>query len=75
MFGKTLSFKIITILCAKLLLGMFSNGTFAQDMDVNRLDAYFNTLERNDKFMGSVAILKDGEVVYDKQLGDRKSVV
>ena len=45
MFGKTLSFKIITMLCAKLLLGMFSNGTFAQDMDVNRLDAYFNTLE------------------------------
>lgn len=69
MFGKTLSFKTIMMLCAKLLLGVFLSGTFAQDMDVNRLDAYFNTLERNDKFMGSVAILKDGELVYDKQLG------
>ena len=66
---RLFTYKPIMMLCAIMLLGMFFNGTFAQDMDINRLDTYFNTLESNDKFMGSVAILKDGKVVYDKQVG------
>ena len=66
---RLFTYKPIMMLCAIMLLGMFFNGTFAQDMDIHRLDTYFNTLESNDKFMGSVAILKDGKVVYDKQVG------
>lgn len=42
---------------------------FAQNIDTQKLDAYFNTLEANNKFMGSVAIFKDGHIIYDKQVG------
>ncbi|GGG93954.1 D-Ala-D-Ala carboxypeptidase [Parapedobacter pyrenivorans] len=42
---------------------------FGQDFDKNKLDAYFDTLAKNDRFMGSVAISKNGEVIYTKSVG------
>lgn len=41
----------------------------AQSIDTQKLDTYFNTLEANGKFMGSVTILKDGKIIYAKQVG------
>lgn len=61
--------KIVNVLCAFSLLGMSFEGVVAQDLDIGRLDAYFNTLETHNKFMGSVAVFKDGKIVYDKQVG------
>jgi len=66
---RLFTYKPIMMLCAMMLLAMFFCETHAQDLDVHRLDAYFNTLENNDKFMGSVTIFKDGDTVYEKQVG------
>lgn len=43
--------------------------SFAQNLDKEKLDKYLETLEANDKFMGSVAITKNGEVIYTKAIG------
>lgn len=41
----------------------------AQPIDTKKLDDYFETLESNHKFMGSVAVSKNGELVYVKAVG------
>jgi D-alanyl-D-alanine carboxypeptidase len=43
--------------------------TFAQSFDKARLDNYFKLLEENHKFMGSVAVSKDGAIIYTKSVG------
>ncbi|MFA6401781.1 MAG: serine hydrolase domain-containing protein [Salinivirgaceae bacterium] len=52
-----------------LLIGTLSQIGFAQNFDKTKLDNYFNALEANNKFMGSVAVSKDGAVVYSKSIG------
>ena len=42
---------------------------FSQTIDTLKLNNYFEALESNDKFMGSVALLKNGEIIYTKQIG------
>lgn len=42
---------------------------FAQTFDKTRLDNYFDTLGKYNKFMGSVAIAKNGHVIYNRTLG------
>src|SRR5690606_17415340 len=42
---------------------------FAQTFDKEKLDSYFDALEANDKFMGSAAIAKNGEIIYTKAIG------
>jgi D-alanyl-D-alanine carboxypeptidase len=43
--------------------------SYSQDFDTNKLDAYFEALEVSNKFMGSVALLKEGKIVYTKHVG------
>jgi D-alanyl-D-alanine carboxypeptidase len=57
--------KIISI----LLLGFMYQIGFSQTIDASKLDQYFETLEDNNKFMGSVALLQDGKVIYTKAIG------
>lgn len=60
MAGKALfTFLILTL----------TQIVFAQNFDKAKLDNYFNALEVNDKFMGSVAVSKNGEVIYKKSIG------
>lgn len=56
------------ILTTSLLL-IFAQIGFSQNFDKNKLDNYFNVLEQNNKFMGSVAISKNGEIIYTKSIG------
>lgn len=51
---------ICTIVCT---------ATFAQKFDKTRLDTYFNTLEKNNKFMGSVAVFQNGQIIYTRSAG------
>ncbi|WP_031528146.1 serine hydrolase domain-containing protein [Dyadobacter crusticola] len=48
---------------------LVSLSAFAQQIDKAKLDAYFDALEKNDKFMGSVAISQNGNVIYTRTLG------
>jgi len=52
-----------------LILLIINHLGFGQSIDTQKLDSYFNTLEANQKFMGSVAVIKDGKVIYNKQVG------
>ncbi|SOD15160.1 serine hydrolase domain-containing protein [Pedobacter xixiisoli] len=41
----------------------------AQQIDTAKLNAYFDTLAKHDKFMGSVAFSKKGQILYQKTIG------
>jgi D-alanyl-D-alanine carboxypeptidase len=56
------------ILLTTLLFTLVQIG-FSQNLDKIKLDTYFNALEQNNKFMGSVAISKNGEIIYTKSIG------
>ena len=45
------------------------NIGFSQSVELKKLDVYFNTLENNEKFMGSVAIYKEDTIIYNRQVG------
>ncbi|WP_127136661.1 serine hydrolase domain-containing protein [Flagellimonas oceanensis] len=42
---------------------------WSQDFDAAKLNQYFDLLEVNDKFMGSVAVSRDGELIYTRSVG------
>ena len=52
-----------------LLLALFCQLGFAQEFNKAKLDKYFDTLESNDRFMGSVAVSKDGQLIYERAIG------
>ena len=56
---------VTTILVLTLSLIGFAQSNF----DKTKLDTYFNALEQNNKFMGSVAVSKNGEIIYTKSIG------
>ena len=55
------------ILC--FLIPLFTATVFAQTFDKDKLDLYFQTLENNNKWMGSVAVSENGKIVYTKSIG------
>lgn len=57
------------IILFTLIIGLTIQEGFAQTFDKTKLDNYFNALEANNKFMGSVAISQNGQIIYTKQIG------
>ncbi|MGY6649976.1 serine hydrolase domain-containing protein [Wenyingzhuangia sp. IMCC45574] len=41
----------------------------SQELDSKKLDQFFNTLEENNQFMGSVSVSKEGKTIYEKSIG------
>ena len=61
--------KQYRVLIAFMLL-LLSGSVFAQNLfDKAKLDSYYAKLEENNKFMGSVAVAKNGEIIYTKSVG------
>jgi D-alanyl-D-alanine carboxypeptidase len=58
-----------TILAIALILTLGQIGFAQKNFDKTKLDNYFNALEENNKFMGSVAVSKNGEIIYTKTIG------
>ena len=58
-----------TILTTALVLTLGQIGIAQTGFDKTKLDNYFNALEQNNKFMGSVAVSKNGEITYSKTVG------
>lgn len=48
---------------------LFTGIAWSQDFDNAKLDQYFDLLEENDKFMGSIAVSRDSEMLYTRSLG------
>jgi D-alanyl-D-alanine carboxypeptidase len=42
---------------------------FAQSLDKNKLDSFFTQLDKNQKFMGSVAVMQNGKTLYTRTIG------
>lgn len=56
----------------KLFAALFlcaATSLFAQTPDKAKLDSYFAALEKNNKFMGTVTVSKDGKAVCTKSMG------
>jgi CubicO group peptidase (beta-lactamase class C family) len=58
-----------TILTSVLILILSYFGIAQSNFDSEKLDKYFDALEQNNKFMGSVAVSKNGEIIYSKSIG------
>lgn len=43
--------------------------SLSQTIDTLKLNDYFKSLDSNNKFMGSVALMKNGEIIYNNQIG------
>ena len=52
-----------------LAFGLISQMSWAQSFDKTKLDKYFDTLEKYNKFMGSVAVSQNGKLIYTKSVG------
>ena len=48
---------------------LFVATTFAQNFNTAKLDSFFNALVANNKYMGNVAIDKNGKTIYAKAVG------
>lgn len=51
------------------LAGLSFQLSNAQEIDKAKLDQYFDLLEANNKFMGNIALSKNGQLVYSRALG------
>lgn len=60
---------MIKIYLSVALFVIISQIGFSQNLNKEKLDNYFNVLELHNKFMGSVAISKNGEIIYKKSIG------
>ena len=52
-----------------ILLVFLTQIGVAQDFNKVKLDSYFNALQKNDKFMGSVAVSQNGNLIYTRAIG------
>lgn len=57
------------ILLFFIFLGLSSTSLFSQAINTSRLDSLFDALSKNNKTMGSVAIAKNGKIIYTRSLG------
>ncbi len=60
--------KLYFPLCA-FLLALSLIGKSQSTLDQSKLNSYLDALEANDKFMGSVALRKNGELIYTRAIG------
>ena len=58
----------IKFLVAVITLLIIKSG-YSQGIDHAKLNSYFQALEANNKFMGSVAVSQDGKLLYTKAIG------
>lgn len=57
------------VLTALLFFTISQSALSQTNFEKTKLDNYFNALEKNNKFMGSVAVSKNGEIIYTKSIG------
>lgn len=60
--------KVLQILFT-ICLWLTGHSVIAQELNTTKLDSYFDALEENNKFMGSVAVSRGGELIYKRTVG------
>jgi len=56
------------LLLSILLSFLFTNG-FSQNLNTKRLDSLFEILNKNNKYMGSIAVSENGKLIYSNSIG------
>ncbi|MDX6181584.1 serine hydrolase domain-containing protein [Flavobacterium sp. Fl-77] len=56
------------LLFSSLFFLIISNG-FAQNFNSKRLDSLFQLLDKNNKYMGSIAVSENGKIIYSNAIG------
>ncbi|MEG0795400.1 MAG: hypothetical protein RR397_02650 [Odoribacter sp.] len=56
-------FVITFITCCLVQMG------FSQEFLIEKLNSYLESLEQNNKFMGTVSVSRNGENIYSKSVG------
>lgn len=51
------------------IVGIGYSGWAQTDFDTAKMNRYFDELEKNNRFMGNVAVAKDGQIVYSRAIG------
>lgn len=51
-----------------LFIFLYSSG-FSQNLNTKRLDSLFQLLDKNNKYMGSIAISENGKLIYSNSIG------
>jgi CubicO group peptidase (beta-lactamase class C family) len=51
------------------LAGLSSFPGISQDLNTNKLNAFFDSLELNQQVMGNFAVAKNGKIVYSRSIG------
>lgn len=52
-----------------VLVALAGFAATAQDINKAKLDSVFTSLEKNNKFMGSIALMRNGQIVYTNAIG------
>ena len=52
-----------------IIFSGISQSIDKEQIDSKKLNKYFEALDANNKFMGSVAIIKNGDIIYRNQIG------
>ena len=55
-----------------ILLSFLCLTSYCQEIDTLKLNTFFNSLEKRNEAMGSIAITKNGKLVYQKTIGFRE---
>lgn len=63
-----------SILLLLLLSFGINNSSHSQELISEKLDALFNSLEKRNEAMGSITILKNGSVFYEKAIGFKDEI-
>jgi len=63
---KSLIMKYLITTLACLFLSYIGHG---QNTEFTKLDSFFTILEENDRFYGSVAVLRGNDIIYNKAIG------
>lgn len=58
-----------TLLTTALLVALSHFGWAQTSINKAKLDSYFQNLETHNKFMGSVAVSQNGQIIYSKSIG------
>lgn len=58
-----------SIFFACVFISLQSTFNFAQNFDKQKLDSYFEALDEANKFMGSVSVRQNGELIYSQTIG------
>lgn len=51
------------------LLAVVINNTYSQNLDTSLLNDYFQSLDQREEAMGSIAIAKNGKLIYTRAIG------